>query len=237
MPSENYLSRSFALGLGYLFDNRICKHVHILKLARPKHELSGSNRAIWRQIDIVLFVEFDHFSLLKVWVALNLIDSWAYLAVSKDIAENWEGAIAYSNAFDETFLHKCFHLLPHYMVWWRKNLPSLPVDCRLHPMYEVQVYVIELQALQTRPTRRLHIILFILVKLSSDKHILAIDSRFEAYFKGFTYLFFITVAHSCIQVSVAVLDDSLREEFRSAFNETSTKADCWNLMATVQSVS
>jgi len=81
-------------------------------------------------------------------MTFNLVCYWPVFGIGKNIKEHRELAIADSDTFSQTLIHKLLHLFIYSLDGNLVNdFVVLEVDMRHSPMYQVKVDIVQLQFL------------------------------------------------------------------------------------------
>ena len=78
-------------------------------------------------------------------MSLDLVANWLVLGISKDIKQQWNLTVAYSNASDKTLINKFLKLLVNHVgrVSYNLEILPLPLQSRNHMMNQVKIYVVK----------------------------------------------------------------------------------------------
>ena len=146
---------------------------------------------------------------VQIGVDFNLVDRWFNLTPGQKVDHHWHCAIAYSDTFGETFVYKCFHLLPQNVEGRRGDSPVLTfkVDWQMHPVDHVKVNVVEFKLAKRLTTSPFDVAIVAEPKLGSDEQIRAGDSSFHHFLQSFSDYIFIVSSLRCVDVSVTMIQD------------------------------
>ena len=112
-----------------------------------------------------------------------LIDNRLDLSVGPKIKEHDGGAVADSDALDQSLLDKLLEGGPNLVQGSVHDLRCLSACLKLrhHPVNKIQVDVVKLKLAQAPPQSALDIILFLLMHLRCDENIFSLDALSEAF--------------------------------------------------------
>ena len=199
--------------------------------------MTSTDRTIGLNEDAKLMVVLIDSCLLEVRMALDLIDDRLDFASCNKIEKHWNGAVAHSNTPGQALLNEAFHFLPDFMVRWSQDLNRLgiPVNIRAHPVDQVKIDIVKLELFETCSESFLWITLVIVPQFGCDPEILSLDSCCETFLESLPNCGFITIKSCSVNVTVAVLQDSVLDLLFAVIVQESSKPQDRDFCSVVQS--
>ena len=123
------------------------------------------------------------------------------------------------------------------MCWWRDDLWFLtfPFNIYTHPVDQVEIYIIKLKFLETCSESFFHVVLIVVPQLSCDPKIFSFDACGETLLKSFTNCFLVSIQTCRVDVTVAILEDSIFDLLFAIVKQESSKTKNWDFCSIIKS--